>query len=499
MSDVNYPTTIPENWKFRAELWSRAEEDEQFKAAIRKLCSEDILFYINCWCFIYEPRIDKQYRHSSSDARIPFVTYQEFQDEYILKIKKHIEEGKDLLTEKSRDMGVSWMIIVIFVWFWQFGPSGSDFLIGSRKQEYVDKSGDMKALFPKARFIIRNQPKWLLPEGFDIKNHATFMLIKNPETGSSISGEANNEDFGSGGRFLATLLDEFSKWKHTDAGAWQSLGDATDCRLPVSSAKGKLNKFYRLRAGLEGAIKKITLLWKLHPHKDKAWYEDEKKRRSPRELAAEVDINYAASIDSRAYESYDEDLHVKEVNYDTDTPVTLMCDFNINPMSWAIAQEYGAYCCFINEMSLPTVSTARAAEKFAELYKTHKNKQVFIYGDASGHARQRAIKGLPSEYNIIAKILKKAGWDVVICVPKGNPLISESIEALEKRFCDWENGNKSFITIDPKCVALIESCEQTQRKDDGLLKDGAEHMTDGVRGWANYKYPISKQSRSYKS
>ena len=325
-------------------------------------------------------------------------------------------------------------------------------------------------------------------------------MLENPETGSTITGEANNEYFGTGGRRKAVLLDEFPKWKHTDSSAWRSLGDVTSCRLPVGSANGKLNHFYRLKAGKEGMIKLKTLHWKLHPKKDQPWYEHEKTRRSPSELAAEVDINYAASVKDRAYEGYDQHIHVQSVERDTNAPISLMCDFNINPMSWAIAQEFGGYCCFIGELSLATVSTARAAEKFGNKYRNHKNKQVFIYGDASGHARQRAIKGLPTEYNIITKILRdKYGWEVVICVPAGNPLVSVSIEALDKRFCDWENSNKSWITIDPSCVALIESLEQTQRKDDGLLKDGAEHMTDGPRGWANYKYPLGKKSRSYKS
>ncbi len=499
MNVVNYPKLITDNWDYRAQLWSKAEKDEQFKAAIKEQCAKDILFWLNCFVYIHEPRSDKLERHKASSARIPFITYKEYQDEYILKLVDHIVTGKDILTEKSRDMGVSWMVIVVFIWFWQFGGAGNDFLMGSRKQEYVDKAGDMAALFPKARHVLKYQPKWLLPEGFDMKKHSRFMMIENPITGSTITGEANNADFGSGDRRKAVLVDEFAKWRHTDDQAWQSLGDVTDCRIPVSSARGKNNRFYRLKNQEEVTIEVARLHWKQHPHKDAAWYEREKTRRSPSELAAEVDINYAASVTNKAYPSYDENIHVRPVPIDLHTPLTLMCDFNINPMSWAVGQEYGGYAKFVGELSLSSVSTPAAAEAFARKYKSHINKQVFIFGDASGQNRQRAVPGLPSEYGIIRDILKQRGWAVSLHLPRGNPLVPESVEALDKRFCDWENKGKSWITIDPSCKKLIESFEQTQRTDGGIDKDGTEHMTDGPRGWAAFKYPISQKSRSYKS
>ena len=389
MSGLSYPTETSGNWTHRAELLSNADKDPQYAAALRVVCSESILFWINSFCYIYEVRQELQRLHESDKAALPFITYP-FQDKYILKLVQQIESEKDMLTEKSRDMGVSWMVLVVFVWFWQFGGAGNDFLLGSRKEDFVDKREDMDALFPKIRFLLRNQPAFLLPKGFalksevDEKRHAPYMILKNPATGSTITGEANNKYFGSGGRRRAVLLDEYAKWEHTDESAWQSLGDVTPCRLPVSSANGKRNHFYRLRAGEIGKIKVTRIHWKAHPHKDSAWYEAEKTRRAPSELAAEVDINYAASVTNRAYESYSEEKHVKPVKYDPDTPITLMCDFNIDPMSWAISHEFSGECGFFDEISMYTASTARAAETFGKRFKKHKNKQLNIYGDAPG-------------------------------------------------------------------------------------------------------------------
>ena len=54
---------------------------------------------------------------------------------------------------------------------------------------------------------------------------------------------------------------------------------------------------------------------------------------------------------------------------------------------------------------------------------------------------------------------------------------------------DWENDNKVWEFIDPSCKNLIESIEQTKRKDDGIDKDGMEHH---FQAWA---YRIESKSR----
>lgn len=470
-------------------------------AALYAKCAdglEGLLFWLNSFCWVYEPRSDRQTRHGSKRPHLPFITY-DYQDEYLADIYHAITKGEDMLTEKSRDMGASWLVLSAFLWFWQFGDAGNDFLMGSRKEASVDKFGDKDTLFEKMRYQLKRQPGFLLPDGFNIDRDAKYMNLTNPDTGSSIVGEANNKSFGSGGRRKAIAFDEFAKWEHTDEAAWQSCSDVTDCKLAISSARGKQNHFYRLRSGKVGTIKNVRLHWKQHPHKDAEWYAAEKKRRSPEDLAAEVDINYAASVTNKAYESYNPAVHVGKVEYDPKIAISLMCDFNIDPMCWALAHEYGPRIEFFGEIAINTTSTASATKAFIDRFRDQRYKHVEIYGDATGQNRQRAAVGLVSDYSVMTKMLEAAGWSYTLNLPKANPPVTDSLDAMNKLFKDWANDNKSWILIDEgNCPTIQESAEQTQRKDGGIDKsDNIEHMMDGPRYFASYRYPTTNKGEFF--
>ncbi len=218
-------------------------------------------------------------------------------------------------------------LIPFFLWFWLNPVGGGDFLLGSRIEDYVDKKGDMRTLMQKARYTFYKLPRWLWPKGFRSKVHDNFMRLQNPETGASITGESNNENFSTGGRYLAVLFDEFAKWKLTDKSAWADAGDATPCRIPVSTPFGAAGQYYDLVT--DPTKEKIRLHWSLHPLKAEAaycnfprkrddideldelddiglsvegeelerfirspWYDGECQRRSVMEIAQNLDIDY---------------------------------------------------------------------------------------------------------------------------------------------------------------------------------------------------------------
>jgi hypothetical protein len=232
----------------------------------------------------------------------------DFQVDLIHEIKKAIEEGNDIFIEKCREMGATYIVLAVLLWFWRYVP-GSNFLVGSRKESYVDNTkGDSneisnkeESLFGKMEYMINHLDPILLPKGFHTKKHMTYMALANPENGNAISGESSNSNFSRGGRFKAILLDEFAFWDNAVA-AWGSTADTTNCRIVLTTPGIKPGKAKKLRFGKDGeAIKIITLPYTLDPRKTKEWLDKERSRRSAEDFAREIMINWEASITGRVY------------------------------------------------------------------------------------------------------------------------------------------------------------------------------------------------------
>lgn len=303
------PKTYRENLAWRRAILQKAKKDQVFRAKVRELFHRDIIFAFNAFFYTLDVR-RRPFHHQ------PFCTYPYQEEKVLLQLVEAINGGKDCPIEKSRDMGASWLVILTFLWFWLDPKGGTDFLLGSRIEDYVDKKGDMRTLMEKARYTLRKLPKWLLPKGFIWKKHDNFMRLQNPATGASITGESNNANFSTGGRYAAVLFDEFAKWEGTDKAAWTAAGDATPCRIPVSTPFGAAGQYYDLVT--DPTKTKIRLHWSLHPMKAlgaycnwprakededlvgealeslirSPWYNKECQRRSPAEVAQELDIDY---------------------------------------------------------------------------------------------------------------------------------------------------------------------------------------------------------------
>lgn len=276
----------------------------------------DILRFFKYHAWTHDPRPGILSAYGLKNPTLPFLLYP-FQEQGVLTIKNHIDDGRDLLIEKSRDMGVSWLVLTVFFHCWLQPKAGNDFLFGSRKYDFVDKRGAQDTLFEKIRYNLYRLHPAFLPEGFNSNFNDNVGMITNPATGSFMRAEANNANFGTSGRYKAILPDEFGKWEETDENAWTSCGDSSPCRIPVSTPWGLGRKFDQLR--FSGAIDVLTLHWSDHPIKgagkykgyhpleelrtdEKVWLspwylaECERRRDDPKKsIGQELDISYLAS------------------------------------------------------------------------------------------------------------------------------------------------------------------------------------------------------------
>jgi len=296
----DYPTEYAENIIYRDYVRQLAETDAKFRAMELMKIDEDPLYAFNTYFWTYDPR--------NAPYHLPFITYDDYQDEFIQALVDHIETGEDLLVDKSRDMGVSWIVVSVYFWFWIRRRPGYNTLLGSRKEDLVDKKGNLDTLIEKARYQLYKLPQWVLPKGFNPSSHDIHMQLFNPETGNTIQGESTNEHYATGGRYRSVLFDEAAKWGALAESAWISAGDSTPCRVAVSTPFGMGTHFARLRHSK--TIKVLTLHWTKHPLKAAGaycdiktrqirspWYDKECARRkaTPLAIAQELDIDYVAS------------------------------------------------------------------------------------------------------------------------------------------------------------------------------------------------------------
>jgi hypothetical protein len=255
---ANVPTNLQDNMAFRERLNSLLAESQEAREAFKWLVLKkpQIAFKTLFWTF--NPKNKSGQRH------LPFITW-DCQDEVIEQIHKAILTGEDLLIDKSRDMGATWLILGVFMVHWLFIPD-SHFLAASRKEEFVDRRGDHKCLFEKLRYLYDRLPIWCQP-GTD----KTHMHLANLDNGSVIDGESTNANMGAGDRRKGVMVDEFARVNMLDA-QWisENLSDTTDCVIYNSTHTTAGHPYAKLR--YSGRVNVAILPWWKRPERTVGLY-----------------------------------------------------------------------------------------------------------------------------------------------------------------------------------------------------------------------------------
>lgn len=243
----------------------------------------------NPWDFIDDWGITVDPRNIDVDlpAFVPFKLFPKQREwaQWVVARWKAREPG---LTEKTRDMGMSWVAVALACTLCIFHR---DMTIGfgSRKEEYVDKIGHPKSLFHKAREFMRYLPREF-QAGWSPAT-SPHKTIGFPGSGSVMTGEAG-DGIGRGDRASIYFVDE-AAFLERPALIEASLSQTTRCRIDISSVNGMGNPFAQKRHA--GKIKVFTFHWRDDPRKDQAWYDYQCEILDPITVAQEIDINYMAS------------------------------------------------------------------------------------------------------------------------------------------------------------------------------------------------------------
>lgn len=308
---------------FRNILETRAEIAAIKKTDINRIsleleaCRRSGTYWCNFYGWTYDPRPER----APQDK--PFVLYPA-QVELWEWLDKRYEAGGNALIEKSRDVGCTWTVLAWGVHKWLF--EDFNFRVGSRKEDYVDKSDDPDSLMWKIRYMLDALPDWMLSS-----YKSKHMLIVRNGSANAITGEAANSTFARGGRNSVTFFDEFGFWDNA-GGAWRSAGESTHLRLAVSTPPetGKSSHFYRLRAQKEGKVDVKLLGYESIPWKNNNWLSKKKSTMSEEEFAREILVSYEGTTKGRVYAKDFKLVPLTDVDYNPRLPLFVSWDLGLD-------------------------------------------------------------------------------------------------------------------------------------------------------------------------
>lgn len=271
------PKTLAENIVFRTNLLSRAANNPALQRGLLSMCEQDCLFWINT--FVWQINPEKL-------EEGPFITWP-FQDVAILGgeievgiekvyqdgILACVEDREDLKWSKSREMGATWIVLMVIIWLVIFKPTIFAIVI-SKDEDAVDDD-TIHSLFGKIRYILDHLPDWMCSRTKDKK---TLIEIHN---GNSINGDANAASSGVGARAAILFADEFGQFDKNGPEIHDMTRDTCKCRVFVYTHKDQTGMAYQLSYDPKFAhVREIITHWSQHPDKRKGLYryrEDENR------------------------------------------------------------------------------------------------------------------------------------------------------------------------------------------------------------------------------
>lgn len=258
IGEGSYHLAVPReetaNLRFRNWLLVKGKS-ESGRRAIRAGCRADCLFWINSFVWQINPQ-------KVGQEVGPFCTWG-FQDEAVRTVLSCVQGREDLVIEKSREMGASWLCLLVMDWMCRFHKS-KKFLLISRSAEAVDRSEDPDCLMWKLDFVDRYMPEWLCGKRDRAKMRIGYA------TDSRITGQASTGKAGVGGRATAAFVDEFSQIGE-DREVLARTADTTGCRIFNFTHTDVGTAAYDL-AKPESGVRKLVMHWSQHPEKRKGLY-----------------------------------------------------------------------------------------------------------------------------------------------------------------------------------------------------------------------------------
>lgn len=330
-----------------------------------------------------------------------------------------------------------------------------------------------------------------IPEGYLSKINETRLTLTFLN-GSIISLKGADKPDNLRGRALDfAVLDEFADMR---SNTWQevirpSLSDREGDCLFIGSPKGR-NHFYDLwTAGVDNkdgwqSFQFTTLEGgNVSAAEIEAARSDLDVRTFSQEYEAAF-VNYSGVI----YYAFDRSDSVKAIKTDSNEPLHIGMDFNLDPMSAVVAVRRGNDLYIIDEIVIYGSNTDEVVE---EINRRYPNRAITVYPDPACRQRKTSAGGRTD-----LSILQNAGFTVK--AKRSHDQVRDRINAVNSRLLSGDG--KRHLLIDPACKTTIKSLErQTYKENTGIPdKDsGYDHMNDALGYLIAYLYPIKREMPEY--
>lgn len=272
---------------------------------------------------------------------------------YVIDFLTRVQTVGNYHVEKSRQLLLSWLWMVVFLWDILFHDHWANVCFSIR-ENLVDDGGETStpdSLFGKVRFLWRGLPPYL-------QHQVSFrrMLIQCPTTGSYIRGRAATIGAGRGPAYKRGLVDEAAHVERLET-LFRALRASVKHGLCLNSSPlGKGNRFAQIRFDPQSTFVKLSYHWSRHPEKavdlycacgwtsdpdaveepydqwaahecvgaDTAredrppremrspWYDVATRDYRPDEVASEHDLSYEESQRGRVWSAFDATRHLRD-------------------------------------------------------------------------------------------------------------------------------------------------------------------------------------------
>ena len=339
-----------------------------------------------------------------------------------------------------------------------------------------------------ARQIVWDALKWRLQDlkwVQKVNESELNILLRNGST-ISLRGADNPDSLrGVGLDFL--VMDEFAM---IDEKAWTevlrpTLSDRNGSAMFISTPMGTSNWAFDLYNRQHEDAAWASWTFKTIDGGNVSAEEIEQARRdlSDRQFRQEYEATFE-TYSGRIYYNFERSRNVMYYKDDVPREILVFADFNVNPISAAIAVEVRGGIHIIDEIVIYGSNTDELVDEIRNRYPTN---SVKIYPDPSGVARKTSAGGRTD-----ITILENAHFRVFY--HRQHPPVRDRINAVNAAL--FSADETTSLWIDPKCKTVIECLEKQLYKEGTQIPDkdgGYDHMNDAIGYGIEYIRPIRRE------